>query len=52
MCKERFGSEEKKESTAEKKGPSRRQRKCSELRREIKRLKKAFNESQKKKRVP
>ena len=45
MCKERFGVEERKESTSEKKGPSRRQRKCSELRREIKRLKKAFNEA-------
>ena len=45
MCKEGFGVEERKESTPEKKGPSRRQRNCSAIRREIKRLKKAFNKA-------
>ena len=45
MCKERFGIEDKARKKMQSKGPSRRQRKCSELRKEIKKLKKAFREA-------
>ena len=45
MCKERFGIEDKARKKMQSKGPSRRQRKCSELRKEIKKLKKAYREA-------
>ena len=45
MCKERFGEEEENRRTTRNRGPSRRQRKCSELRKEIKKLKKAYTEA-------
>ena len=46
MCKERFGLEERSgKKSQEGKGPSRRQRKCNELRREIKKLNKAYKEA-------
>ena len=46
LCKERFGLKEEKEEKSGKVGPSKRQQKCRQLRKEINKLKETFNEAE------